>query len=128
MFVRFVIPSKDEDSHCLTGVFHAAYALRVGGLLDRDETSRFDALWKWFTARLPVPDRFSRSKGRQAGRQAICWLKEDAAEHFDRVRALATLLERHGIPTRVLRTGRPGYVVYEDNCQVAAVPFRDTPA
>lgn len=28
--------------------------------------------------------------------------------------------------TFVVRTGRPGVVVYEDDAQVAAVPFRDT--
>src|SRR5215472_349414 len=120
MFIRFVIPCKDEDSHCLTGVFQAAFSLRDRGLLDRAESRRFEALRQWFNARLPVPGRFSRSKGRQAHRQAICWLKPDAAEHLDKVRALAGLLEQHGIPTRVLRTKRPGYIVYEDKYQVAA--------
>lgn len=28
--------------------------------------------------------------------------------------------------TFVVRTARPGFVVYEDEVQVAAVPFRDT--
>jgi hypothetical protein len=28
--------------------------------------------------------------------------------------------------TFVVRTRRPGFVVYEDDVQVAAVPFRDT--
>jgi hypothetical protein len=36
------------------------------------------------------------------------------------------LLERHGVRTEVLRTDRPGYVVYEDEYQVAAIPFRGT--
>jgi hypothetical protein len=128
MFVRYVIPCRDEDSHCLTGVFQAAFSLRDRGLLDRDEARRFEGLRQWFNLRLPVPDRFCRSRGRQAHRQAICWFKQDAAEYLGKVRALATLLEQHGIPTRVLRTRRPGYIVYEDNYQVAAVPFRDTPS
>jgi hypothetical protein len=128
MFVRFVIPCKDEDSHCLIGVFQAAFSLRDRGLLDRDESRRFEALRQWFNLRLPVPHRFRRSKGRQAHRPAICWFKADAAEHLGRVRELAALLEQHGIPTRVLRTRRPGYLVFEDKYQVAAVPFRDTPS
>jgi hypothetical protein len=41
---------------------------------------------------------------------------------------MAALLERCGIPTEMLRTWRPGYVVYEDAYQVVAVPFRDTRA
>jgi len=28
MFIRFVIPSRHEGSHCLMGVFHAACRLR----------------------------------------------------------------------------------------------------
>jgi hypothetical protein len=39
---------------------------------------------------------------------------------------LAVLLEHHGIATKKIRTDRPGYVVYEDAFQVAAVPFNDT--
>ena len=41
MFVRFVIPCKDEDSGYLTGVFQAAYSLRDRGLLDslRDQVA-----------------------------------------------------------------------------------------
>jgi hypothetical protein len=54
-------------------------------------------------------------------------LKADAAEHAARLRALTVLLQRHGFVTQVLWTRRPGYVVYEDEYQVAAVPFRDTP-
>jgi len=30
------------------------------------------------------------------------------------------------VPTFVVRTKRPGFVVYQDDIQVAAVPFRDT--
>src|ERR1051325_6162075 len=33
-----------------------------------------------------------------------------------------------GVPTRMLVTARPGYVVYEDTHQIAAVPFRDADA
>jgi hypothetical protein len=31
MFIRFVAPFRDRDSHCLTGVFHAACRLRDRG-------------------------------------------------------------------------------------------------
>lgn len=128
MFVRFVTLGRDEDSHCLEGVFRAAFRFRDEGRLGKDDAGRFEALRRWFNVRLPVPARFSRSRGRQAGRRAVCWFKDDALEHLGRVRELAALLERHGVPTRKLRSVRPGYVVYEDDFQVAAVPFRDVNA
>jgi hypothetical protein len=41
---------------------------------------------------------------------------------------LAAVLEQHGVSVEMLRTSKPGYVVYEDRYQVVAVPFRDTGA
>lgn len=39
---------------------------------------------------------------------------------------LAILLEAHGIIVNVIRTERPGYIVYEDPYQITAEPFSDT--
>ncbi|MFY7916503.1 MAG: hypothetical protein ACOVPA_17750, partial [Rubrivivax sp.] len=56
------------------------------------------------------------------------WFKDTAAEHIRQMRLLADILERHGIQVDMLRTRRPGYVVYEDDHQVAAEPYSDTGA
>jgi hypothetical protein len=126
MFIRFVVPVRHRHSHCLTGVFHAAFDLRDRGLLTGVEGARFERLRQWFNRHLPIPDRFARSRQPHAHASAICWFKDDAAEHLEWARELAALLARHGVATQVLRTDKPGYVVYEDDYQVAAVPFRDT--
>ena len=44
----------------------------------------------------------------------------DAIEHL---RRLVAVLENHGIQVQVLKTVRPGYLVYEDKWQVVAEPF-----
>jgi hypothetical protein len=126
MFVRFVVMDRDDDSHRLMGVFHASFGLRDRGQLSNAAGSRFEALRQWFNRHLPVPRRFSREKGRQRLQKAICWFKTDAVEHLGKMREMTTMLEQHGIHTRRLRSQRPGYIVYEDRFQVAAVPFRDT--
>jgi hypothetical protein len=36
---------------------------------------------------------------------------------------LADILRRHGVAVEVVETGRPGYVVHEDEWQVVAEPF-----
>jgi hypothetical protein len=41
---------------------------------------------------------------------------------------MADILGEYGVPVDVLRTRRPGYVVYEDAFQVASHPFADTPS
>jgi hypothetical protein len=128
MFVRFVTLNKNEDSHCLAGVFQEAYRLWDQGRFGKEEARQFKALLQWFHHRLPVPNRFSRSGGRQAHRQGICWFKADAVEHLGKIRELVALLEQCGVSIRRLWTRRPGYVVYEDSFQVTAIPFRDTTA
>jgi hypothetical protein len=128
MFIRFVVPSRDEDSQCRMGVFQAADRLRYGGRLSVEEKQRLDDILLWFNGHLPTPGRFSRSRRRDARGEAVCWFRDGAARYIGRVRELAALLERHGIPVEMLRTGRPGYVVYEDSYQVVAVPFRGTRA
>ncbi|HUH84044.1 MAG TPA: hypothetical protein VLX85_05515, partial [Stellaceae bacterium] len=57
--------------------------------------------------------------------QAISWFKDWANEHVARMRELQRVLEKHGVAVEVLTTERPGYIVYEDEFQVAAYPFRD---
>jgi hypothetical protein len=39
------------------------------------------------------------------------------------VRSLCELLEHKGIAVTELRTEKPGYVVYQDEYQVVAMPF-----
>ena len=43
------------------------------------------------------------------------------------MREFCLLLEEEGVPVEILRTRRPGYILYEDEHQVAAYPFADTP-
>ena len=58
---------------------------------------------------------------------ALSWFRDTAHEHIGKMRDFALILERHGIAVRMIRTDRPGYVLYEDDYQVAAYPFADTP-
>jgi hypothetical protein len=128
MFVRFVAPFRHRDSHCLTGIFYAACRLYEHGKMCEDEQQRCDDVLNWFNRHLPFPDRFSRSGRRHACGKGICWFKDSAARYIRKVRELAAMLETHGLSVEMLRTSKPGYVVYEDPYQIVAVPFRETRA
>jgi hypothetical protein len=128
VFIRFVVPLQHEDSHCRTGVFHEAYRLRDRDLLEYSEDAWLKYVLTWFEQQLPVPSRFSRSRRRCAHPQAVCWFKAEATRCIGMVRRMTSILDRHGVATQMLRTKRPGYIIYEDKYQVAAVPFRDTRA
>jgi hypothetical protein len=56
---------------------------------------------------------------------AISWFKPGAREHISKMRELAALLQAHGLAVQQVHTTRPGYVVYEDEFQVTAIPFAE---
>jgi hypothetical protein len=128
VFIRFVARKRMENSRCLTGVFHAAYRACREGLLANDDHAHCRSLLNWFEEYLPFPNRFSRYRRPNSHADAVCWFKADAKSYVDRAVLLMLLLERHGMSMAMLRTKLPGYIVYEDRFQVAAVPFRDTRA
>jgi len=51
-------------------------------------------------------------------------VKPAAAEHIAKMRALIGILETNGYHVSQITTDRPGYVVFEDDHQVVAEPFR----
>jgi hypothetical protein len=124
MFVRFVVGKRHASSEELTGVFTAAYDLERRGDLREHEQVWFHELEVWFTRHLARPNRLAWSSRPNAPERAISWLKLSAREHVTRMRELVTFLQHKDIPVEELRTDKPGYVVYEDEHQVAAIPFR----
>jgi len=119
-YIRFVVGLKDEDSHVEQGIFQAAaQALELQNITGSDAVELYE-LRTWFNDNLEEPASFGRSKLPLG----ICWFKTDATEHISRIWAMANILERNGIYVKKLRTNRPGYIIYEDEWQLVAEPFR----
>jgi hypothetical protein len=119
-YVRFVIGRKDEDSNVEQGVFQAAsQALEWHNITDSD-ADELNELRAWFSENLEKPTSFGRNKLRLG----ICWFKTDATEHISRIWEMVRILERNGIYVKKIRTVKPGYVIYEDEWQLVAEPFR----
>jgi hypothetical protein len=127
MYLRFVVADIDEDSERALGVFDAVWNLRDAGRLYAHEEEQRDSTRWWFHENLEKPTRFTASKRpfHRKKSKAISWFKDRASEHLARVRELVAILENHGVPVRMLKAQRVGYVVYEDECQVVAQPFAD---
>lgn len=123
-FVRFVVAQRDARSDEQTGVFTALYALEREGELAPHELEWFRTIEEWFNNHLKRPDRLTWSSRPNAPERAITWLKLSATDHVSRMRELVTLLDQKDLPVQELRTQKPGYVVYEDEYQVTAIPFR----
>ena len=119
-YIRFVIGRKDEDSHVEQGIFQAvAQALEWHNITGTDADELND-LRGWFSENLERPTSF----GRDRLRLGICWFKTGADEHIARIWEMVNILERNGIYVKKIRTDRPGYVIYEDEWQLVAEPFR----
>lgn len=126
MFVRFVIPALDDDSGRRQGLFQIAYALRRSNELPPHLHDRLDSALTWLDNHLKVPHRFTRGKRKNEPGLAIGWFKDSAYDYIAHMRKVCNVLNEYGVPTEMLTTERPGYIVFEDVCQVAAVPFSDT--
>jgi hypothetical protein len=119
-YVRFVIGRKDEDAHVEQGVFQAAAQALEWQNITGSDADELNRLQLWFGENLEKPTSFGRDKRRRG----ICWFKTDATAHISRIWEMIQVLERNGIYVRKIRTDKPGYVIYEDEWQLVAEPFR----
>jgi hypothetical protein len=119
-YVRFVIGRKDEGSHVEQGIFQAAaQALERQHVSDSD-ADELNELRAWFSDNLEKPTSFGRDKLCLG----ICWFKSASTDHISRIWDMVEILERNGIYVKKIRTDKPGYVIYEDEWQLVAEPFR----
>lgn len=120
-YVRFAAPSVDSDSHQEEGVFAAAYRLRDSGSLSEYEREEIRGQLRWFEDRLPEPTSFARA----SQKKGISWFKADAKECISRIWSIIAILKEHSLSIKKITTTQPGFVVYEDEFQIVAEPFRD---
>jgi hypothetical protein len=126
MFIRFVVNERDEDSGRRVGLFHVSRELCESGDVTKHEETQILAIRDWFNENLKTPNAFTRSRKPHAKGVAISWFKDSAAEHIAKMYALRSILEAHGIHVQVLKSAKPGYIVYEDENQITAEPYAET--
>lgn len=121
MYLRFETDRMNNDLGIHIGLFQMAYELLNTDEISEEERIALDENLEWFQTNLPVARKYKR--GRRD--RARCWIKGHQRDTIARMYELRTLLESMGISVRLLKTRNPGYITWEDDYQVAAVPFRD---
>jgi hypothetical protein len=119
-YVRFVIGRKDEESHVEQGIFHAVGQALEWQTITGPDADELNELRDWFGENLEKPASFGRDKHLLG----ICWFKTASDAHISRIWQMVQILERNGIYVKKIRTDKPGYVIYEDEWQLVAEPFR----
>ena len=118
MYLRFATFRIDPHARQEQGIFQASYDLIDGGELHPTEIHRLRVALRYFVLDLEVPEDVDPS--------AVFWFKCSCRACTRHGWLLANALEATGLHVVPILTRKPGLIVYEDKCQVAAVPFRDT--
>ncbi|KMW57619.1 hypothetical protein AIOL_002584 [Candidatus Rhodobacter oscarellae] len=129
-YLRFVYGELIEGVGFRAGFLDAAYCLRNDDLTEQTTYAELDRLVVWYKANLPIPEVFSRTSSKGAyhrNTKGLSWFKASAQEHIARAYEVMAILAEHDIAVDVLKSDRVGYIVYEDEWQVVAEPFADTP-
>ena len=128
-YLRFVMKKPILISGVREGIFAAAYDLKLAARLSPADEEHLTRLLEWFEQNLAIPARINRTRSKGYYRRAakgIAWFKSSATAHLTRIHELAELLDRYDVRTEIVKSERPGYIVYEDDSQIIAEPFRDT--
>ena len=121
MYLRFVVGSDTDDHRLLTGVIAEARLLRDDELLHDYEDSWLEEQFNWFNKHVPVPP-YAKSDWPSG---CSAWFKnnEVAAEAIKRMWGFVNLLRENGKQVRVLKSRKPGYILFEDEFQVVVTEF-----
>ena len=128
--IRFVVPGNTIWTGAAVGLIQYAYRLRDDVPLSVNDRSSLLSALAWLDEHLPVPTRFNRSRSKGYYRRAtaaISWFRDTATYHIGLLRVISGVAKRYSVDVIELTTCRPGYIVYEDDVQVVAEPFADTP-
>lgn len=119
-FVRFSARDLHEDSGRRRGIFSAAYrALRSDGI-DAKLARRLRTEIDWFCEHLHSPDMDEP--------RAVFLFKSTARENMRHIWVLLHALRDAGVLVEMQTIAKPGRLVYQDEQQVAVIPWADARA
>ncbi len=116
MYLRFVAGVDSESARQQNGLFTEIQSLKDDSLLLDYQFELVEETFKYFNDILPVPP-YSR---KNISKNVVAWFKYSAVGFVSRVWDLVTILEQKDVNVRIIKTERPGMILYEDDFQVVA--------
>lgn len=124
MYIRFITRFINEYNETETGIFQALKFIRDHSTTRDEDVRILKDLKDWFDANLEAPDKFSNASNKNPAAISLSWFKDSSKEHIKKIYEIGDILYKYSIVIEVITTRSPGYIVYEDNYQVSAVPFK----
>ena len=124
MYIRFITQFINEDEEPETGIFHALRSVAEHSLTQNEDATQLKTLNKWFNINLDRPDKFSNASRHHPEAISLSWFKDSAKEHIAKVYEIASILEKYHLVIERVVSKNPGYIIYEDDFQVSAIPFK----
>ncbi len=99
--------------------------LRDDHSLTKDEdVKKLKELSGWFNQNLEKPTRFSKGSSKNNADVSLSWFKDSAKEHISRIQDFIEIAQKYDILIERITSKNPGYIVFEDEHPVSAVPFK----
>jgi hypothetical protein len=125
VYLRFTTQFINPYGELETGIFMALKFLRDDhSLTQDDDISELKKLSFWFNQNLEKPTRFSNGTSKYNADISLSWFKDSAKEHIKKIQEFIEIAERYDIIVERVASKNPGYIVFEDEYQVSAVPFK----
>jgi hypothetical protein len=124
MYIRFTTKFVNEYGETHTGLFSALRFIREHPLTNDEDVKTLTDLRDWFNNNLDAPDKFSNAKNKNPESISLSWFKDTAKKHIKKVYDIREVLCHYGIVIEITTTKSPGYIIYSDDYQVSAIPFK----
>jgi len=89
-----------------------------------DDINKLKELSGWFNRNLEKPTRFSKGTSKLNADISLSWCKDSAIEHIKKIQDLIDIAEQYDIIIDRIASKNPGYIVFEDEYRVSAMPFK----
>lgn len=125
MYLRFTTQFTNPFGETETGIFLALRFLRDDyPATQNEDIARLKQISVWFNKHLEKPTRFSNAGNKNPANISLSWFKDSAKEHIRRIQQLIEIFQKYGIFIERISTKNPGYIVYEDEFQISAIPYK----
>jgi len=116
MYLRFVVGNDSTSLQKQFGLFSEVEDLRYNGGLEDYQRRLVKEIFNYFNSNLPVPPYSSK----KWSTNTFAWFKDSAQDYINKMWELVAILEQNDISVRILKTDKPGMILYEDEYQVVA--------